>query len=162
MLQQQLSQVFLQSFHNWPIYLQVCTLHRCFQHWSQNTLLYLSEQAVLYLYCSCFADIFCNACFLYLSFFPFLFQEKSTVEDIHKEVCVALEETFFCPSVIVYSYFFYPFIICTCKLVLELEICHFESKYVIHVNRVDLVCVCGGRGVWLDCKLNKPHKSLMG
>jgi len=32
MLQQQLSQVFLQFFHNWTIYLQVCALHMCFQH----------------------------------------------------------------------------------------------------------------------------------
>jgi len=70
-----------------------------------------------------------------LSLFPFLFQEKSTVEDIHKEVCVALVETFFCPSVIVCSLKKkdHSLIIYSCKLVLVLEIRYLNQNMFEYV-----------------------------
>lgn len=154
MLQQQLSQVFLQSFHNWPIYLQVCALHRCFQHWSQNTLLYLSEQAVYYLYCSFLQTSFVMHVFsISLSFLSF-FRKSQQWRTFTRRYVLPWKRLSSVLVSFVYSYFFYSFIY-TCKLVLELEMSYFESKYVIHVNRVDLVCVCGG-GVcgWIASSIN--------
>ncbi len=52
---------------------------------------------VVYLYCSSYIDILCKICSLSILSFYF-FKEKSTVEDIHKEVICVLSRKWF-PSV---------------------------------------------------------------
>lgn len=152
MLQQQLSQVFLQSFHKF-----ICKSAPYTGVFSIEAkilfCIYLSMQFIIYIAVFLQTSFVMHVFSISLSFLSF-FRKSQQWRTFTRRYVLPWKRLSSVLVSFVYSYFFCSFIY-TCKLVLELEMSYFESKYVIHVNRIDLVCVCGG-GVcgWIASSIN--------